>query len=111
MMSVENMKEDHLKQYDDFKKVLLDKGALHFLIHTMCNAESKIIYVSDGLVDFLGYSSKELIGENLTILRELQDPYSDHLGSALRCGHELVTDVVNKGRDGTQHRAKVVSLT
>ncbi len=108
MMSVSNIKEDYSKKYDDFKKVMLDKGSLHFLIHTMCSDESKIIYASDGLLDFLGYSSKELIGESITILRDFQDPYSDHLGSALRCGHELVTDVENKGRDGTQHRAKVL---
>ncbi len=101
------MKECQKQEYDDFKKVLSDKGSLHFLIHTMCSAEAKIVYVSDGLINFLGYSSEELIGENLTVLREFQDPYSDHLGSALRCGHELVTDVVNKGRDGTQHRTKV----
>ena len=107
MMSVSNLKEDQSQQYDDIQKVLLDKGSLHFLIHTMCSTESKILYVSEGLVDFLGYSSKELIGESITILQEFHDPYSDHLGSALRCGHELVTDVVNKGRDGTQHAAKV----
>ena len=111
MMSVSNLKEDQSQQYDDIQKVLLDKGSLHFLIHTMCSTESKILYVSEGLVDFLGYSSKELIGESITILQEFHDPYSDHLGSALRCGHELVTDVVNKGRDGTQHAAKVFLLT
>ena len=93
------------EQFEEFRSVLSDSESLSFLLHST-EEDGKIIYVSDSLLSYLGYSCSQLKGKSISILRNREEN-SEMIESAIRCGHEIVTEVVNKSFDGSSHRTKV----
>jgi hypothetical protein len=105
MMSVPAQKKSVEDQYDEFRKLLSDFDSLHFLIQNS-GENAHIAYSSESLNEYLGYAAKDLLGKDVSILRD-NEMKSETIESAQRYGHEVVTEVVNKSREGTSHRTKV----
>ena len=93
----------------EFSKAL--KGTEEFLMlaHSPHEEEMTIVHVSSALARLLRYTPEELIGKSAESLRAEQagDKDTTAVHSAVRCGHELIGTVTNRGKDGSLHPAEV----